>query len=144
MEKKVEVKLIKTPKDIDSFLEEICCIEQFQREREEKLKDMFHDFEVYLLNEAIKLKSRFVYVVSHTEYVYLKNGARIDTIYESFVDKDLADSDLLKAKEKDHFAIMMDYHFDKLLDMRDNEFDEFPDLGAKGLQRKYREIMREA
>lgn len=143
MKKKVEVKLIKTPKDIDSFLEEICCVEQFQREREEKLKDMFHDFEVYLLNEAIKFKSRVVYVVSHTEYVDLKNGDRIDTIYASFADKDLADFALSKAKEKDSLAIMMDYHFDKLLNMSDNEFEDIPDLGVKGLQRKYREIMRE-
>lgn len=142
MEKKVEVKLIKTHKDLYSFFEEICDVKQFQKEREEKLKDMFRDFEVYLLNEAIRLNSRVLFIVNYTKYEELKNGTRSETVFKSFVDKDDAYEFLSQAKKEDFYASVCDYHFDNLLKMSDNEFEGLPDLGNKDLARKYREVMR--
>lgn len=142
MEKKVEVKLIKTHKDIDSFLEETYDVKQFKKERQERLNDMVRDFEVYLLNEAIRLKSRVLFIVNYTKYEELKNGTRGEAIFKSFVDKDLAYEFFSQAKKEDFYASVCDYHFDKLLKMSDNEFECLPDLGNKDLARKYREVMR--
>lgn len=144
MEKKVEVKLIKTHKDIDSFLEETYDVKQFKKERQERLNDMVRDFEVCLLNEVIRLKSRVLFIVNYTKYEELKNGTRCESIFKSFVDKDLAYEFLSQAKKEDFYASVCDYHFDKLLKMSDNEFECLPDLGNKDLASKYREVMREA
>lgn len=141
MEKKVEVKLIKTHKDIDSFLEETYDVKQFKKERQERLNDMVRDFEVYLLNEAIRLKSRVLFIVNYTKYEELKNGTRCEAIFKSFVEKDLAYEFFSQAKKEDFYASVCDYHFDKLLKMSDNEFECLPDLGYKDLAMKYREVM---
>lgn len=143
MKKKVELKLFKTNKNLESFLEKIGDVNQFQKEREERLNDMFRDFEVYLLNEAIRLKSRVLFIVNYTKYEELKNGTRSEAVFKSFVDKDAAYEFLLHIKTVDFYASVCDYHFDKLLNMSDNEFECLPDLGNKGLAEKYREVMRE-
>lgn len=143
MKKKVKVKLIKTNKDLESFFDEIANVNQFQKEREEILNDMVRDFEVYLLNEAIRLKSRVLFIVNYTKYEELKNGTRSEAVFKSFVDKDSAYKFLSHIKTVDFYASVCDYHFDKLLEMSDNEFESLPDLGNKGLAMKYREIMRE-
>ena len=143
MKKKVKVKLIKTNKDLESFFNKIDDVNQFQKEREEILNDMVRDFEVYLLNEAIRLKSRVLFIVNYTKYEELKNGTRGEVVFKSFVDKDSAYKFLSHIKTVDFYASVCDYHFDKLLEMSDNEFESLPDLGNKGLAMKYREIMRE-
>lgn len=142
MKKKVELKLFKTNKDFESFFEKIGDVNQFQKEREERLNDMVRDFEVYLLKEAIRLKSRVLFIVNYTKYEQLKNGTRGDVVFKSFVDKDAAYEFLSQAKKEDFYASVCDYHFDKLLNMSDNEFKGLPDLGNKDLARKYREVMR--
>lgn len=142
MEKKVEVKLIKTHKDLDSLLKETCDVKQFQKEREERLKDSFREFECYLLNEAIRLKSRVLFIVNYIKFEELENGTRCEGVFKSFVDKDEAYEFLSQAKKEDFYASVCDYHFDKLLKMSDNEFESLPDLGNKDLARKYREVMR--
>lgn len=126
----VDVKKIQEPLDLNTA------------EHEERLKDMFRDFEVYLLKEAIRLKSRFLFIVNYTKYEELKNGTRCEGVFKSFVDKDEAYEFLSQVKKEDFYASVCDYHFDKLLKMNDNEFECLPDLGNKGLARKYREVMR--
>jgi hypothetical protein len=143
MEKKFEVKLIKKKEDLDSFLENQCGIEQFKKDREERINDMICDFEFYLINEAIRLKSRVLFVVNYTKYKDMENGTRGDVVFKSFVDKDKAYEFLSQAKKEDFFASVCDYHFDRLLKMSDIEFEGMPDLGSKDLARKYREVMRE-
>lgn len=142
MKKKVKVKIIKTNKDLESFFDEIDDVNQFQKEREKILNDMVRDFEVYLLNEAIRLKSRVLFIVNYTKYEELKNGTRSEAVFKSFVDKDAAYEFLSHIKTVDFYASVCDYHFDKLLNMSDNEFECLPDLGNKGLAMKYRGVMR--
>lgn len=125
----VDVKKIQEPLDLNTA------------EHEERLKDMFRDFEVYLLKEAIRLKSRVLFIVNYTKYEKLKNGTRGEALFKSFVDKDAAYEFLSHIKTIDFYASVCDYHFDKLLNMSDNEFECLPDLGNKGLRKKYRDVM---
>lgn len=142
MKKKVKVKIIKTNKDLESFFDEIDDVNQFKKEREKILNDMVRDFEVYFLNEAIRLKSRVLFIVNYTKYEELKNGTRCEGVFKSFVDKDAAYEFHSHIKTVDFYASVCEYHFDNLLKISDNEFEGLPDLGNKGLARKYREVMR--
>lgn len=120
MKKKVKVKHIMTNKDLESFFEEIEDVNNFQKEREQRLNGMVRDFEVYLLKEAIRLKSSVLFIVNYTKYEELENGSRCVGVFKSFINKDAAYEFLSQAKKEDFYASVCDYHFDKLLNMSDN------------------------
>lgn len=141
MKKKVEVKLLKGTKYFDSLLADIDGTEKF---REERLKRVFGDFENYLLNNAIMLKCRVIFVVNYTKSEKLEDGIRNDVVFKAFATEDAAREFLSQAKKEDYYASMCDYHFDRLLLMSDIDFDGLPDLGNKDLALKYRNVMRDS
>lgn len=143
MKKKFEVKLLKNTKDFGLFLGGMCGIEQLKADRDEWMKEMFLDFEVFLLSNLIMLKSRVLFVVNYTKSEKLENGIRNNAFFKVFDNKDAAREFLSQAKKEDFYASMCEYNFDKLIKMSDNEFESLPNLGNKELARKYREVMRE-
>lgn len=138
--KEIKVKIL-NEKDIDT--DDFMSVKELQSMREQSIKRLMNDFERLLLSEAIRIKSKTIYMVHYSENNETLDCQRIDTYYKSFDSKEAAEKYLEKVKKFDFYSSMCDYHFDKLLAMSDIEFDEIPDLGCKDLMREYREVMRD-
>lgn len=137
--KEIKVKIVNGKvADIDDFM----SVKELQSMREKSLKRLMNDFERFLFKEAIRMKSKTIWMVFYSKNDKTLDCQRIDTYYKSFDSKESAEKYLESVKKFDFFSSMCDYHFDKLLSMSDIEFEDMPDLGCKDLLREYRESMR--
>lgn len=108
--------------------------------RVSSLNKAVQDFEKFLLEKAIDLKKQRLYVLNYTKYNIEKIS--LDTCYCIVGTKEAAEwqkEELLKGGTN---STIVEYNFDNLLNMSDNEFEGLPNLGNKDLARKYREVMR--
>lgn len=104
------------------------------------LNKALEDFEKWLLGSAIDLKKTRLYVLHYTKYNIEKIS--FDCCYCVCGTKEAAEwqkEELLKGCIS---STIVEYNFDNLLKMSDNEFESLPDLGGKDLAIKYREVMR--
>ena len=137
----VDVKKIKDALDWSELEGKLCTAEEFNEMRVSSLKKAVQDFEKWLLERAVDLKKQRLYVVQYTKHNIKKTS--LDSCYCVCGTKEAAEW-LKEEKLKDVISsTIVEYNFDKLLKMSDNEFESLPDLGGKDLARKYRQVMRE-
>lgn len=109
--------------------------------RVSSLQKAVKDFEKWLLEKAIDLKKQRLYVLNYTKYNIEKIS--LDYCYCVIGTKEAAEWQQQELLNGGTSSTIVEYNFDNLLYMIDNEFESLPDLGCKDLARRYREIMRE-
>lgn len=108
--------------------------------RVSSLQKAVKDFEKWLLEKAIDLKKQRLYVLNYTKY----NIEKISYCCYCVIGiKEAAEWQQQELLNGGTSSTIVEYNFDNLLNMSDNEFESLPDLGCKDLARRYREIMRE-
>lgn len=108
--------------------------------RVSSLQKAVKDFEKWLLEKAIDLKKQRLYVLNYTKYNIEKIS--LDYCYCVVDTKEAAEWQQQELLNGGTSSTIVEYNFDNLLNMSDNEFESLPDLGCKDLARRYREVMR--
>lgn len=115
--------------------------EELTEMRVSSLNEAVQDFEKWLLGKAIDFKKQRLYVLHYTKY-NIENTS-YDVCYDVCGTKEAAECQQNELLKDGTSSTILDYNFDKLIKMSDNEFESLPNLGNKELARKYREVMRE-
>ena len=129
----VDVKKIKDALDLSTA-------EEFTEMRVSSLQKAVEDFEKWLLEKAIDLKLKRLYVLNYTKFNIEK--CSLDYCYCVIGTKEAAEWQQKELLKEGISSTIVDYDFGKMLKMSDDEFESLPDLGGKDLARKYREVMR--
>ena len=137
----VDVKNVKEALDWSELNGKLSTVEELTEMRVSSLQKAVQDFEKWLLEKAIDLKLQHLYVLHYTK-VNIESLA-LDTWYCVIGSKEAAEWHQKELLKDGTTSTILDYNFDKLIKMSDNEFESLPNLGGKELARKYREVMRE-
>lgn len=137
----VDVKKVKEALDWSELKGKLSTAEELTEMRVSSLQNAVQDFEKFLLEKAIDLKLWHLYVLNYTK-VNIETLA-LDTWYCVIGSKEAAVFQQKELLKDGTSSTIVDYNFDNLLKMSDNEFESLPNLGNKDLARKYREVMRE-
>lgn len=136
----VDVNKIKESLDLSELEGKLSTVEELTEMRVSSLQKAVDDFEKWLLEKAIDLKKQRLYVINYTKYNIEKIS--LDYCYCVIGTKEAAEWQQQELLNGGTSSTIVEYNFDNLLNMSDNEFESLPDLGNKGLARKYREVMR--
>ena len=136
----VDVKKIKEALDWSELEGKLSTAEELNEMRVSSLQKAVEDFEKWLLEKAIDLKLKRLYVLHYTKYNV--ETTSFDACYCVCGTNEAAKLQQKELLNGGTSSNICDYDFDKLLKMSDNEFESLPDLGGKDLARKYREVMR--
>jgi hypothetical protein len=128
----VDVKKIQEPLELNT--------EKIDEMRVSSLNKAVQDFEKWLLEKAIDLNKQRLYVLNYTKYNIEKFS--FDVCYCVCGTKEAAEWQKKEFLNGGISSTIVEYNFDNLLKMSDNEFESLPDLGGKDLAKKYREVMR--
>jgi hypothetical protein len=128
----VDVKKIQEPLELNT--------EKIDEMRVSSLNKAVQDFEKWLLERAIDLNKQRLYVLNYTKYNIEKIS--FDVCYCVCGTKEAAEWQQKEFLNGGISSTIVEYNFDNLLKMSDNEFESLPDLGYKYLAMKYREVMR--
>jgi hypothetical protein len=128
----VDVKKIQEPLELNTEKIDEMLVSSFNK--------AVQDFEKWLLEKAIDLKKIRLYVINYTKYNIEKFS--FDVCYCVCGTKEAAECQKEELLKGGIYSTIVEYNFDNLLKMSDNEFESLPDLGGKDLARKYREVMR--
>jgi hypothetical protein len=128
----VDVKKIQEPLELNT--------EKIDEMRVSSLNKAVQDFEKWLLEKAIDLNKQRLYVLNYTKYNIEKFS--FDVCYCVCGTKEAAECQKEELLKGGISSTIVEYNFDNLLKMSDNEFESLPDLGGKDLAMKYREVMR--
>lgn len=137
-ERKVKVSV--DVKKIEEALDLMSTAEEFTEMRVSSLQKALKNFEKWLLEKAIDLKLKRLYVLNYTKFNIEK--CSLDYYYCVVGTKEAAEWQQKEFLNGGISSTIVEYNFDNLLKMSDNEFECLPDLGCKDLERKYREVMR--
>ena len=137
----VDVKKVKEALDWSELKGKLSTAEELTEMRVSSLQKAVEDFEKWLLEKAIDLKKTRLYVLYYTKYNI--EECSLDTCYCVIGSKEVAEWQRKEFLKDGISSTTVDYNFDNLLKMSDNEFESLPDIGHKDLARKYREVMRE-
>lgn len=135
-ERKVKVSV--DVKNIKKYLE--LNTSKVDEMRVSSLKKAVNDFEKWLLEKAIDLKKQRLYVLHYTKYNIEKIS--FDCCYCVCGTKEAAECQKEELLKGGTSSTIVEYNFDNLLKISDNEFEGLPDLGNKDLASKFREVMR--
>lgn len=137
---RVDVKKIQEDIDFSELMGKLSTEEEFTEMRVSSLRKAVEDFEKWLLEKAIDLKRQRLYVLNYTKYNIEK--CSLDYCYCVVGTKEAAEWQQKELLKDGANSTIVEYNFDNLLKMSDNEFESLPDLGGKDLAKKYREVMR--
>ena len=137
----VYVKNVKEALDWSELKGKLSTVEELTEMRVSSLQEAVQDFEKWLLEKAIDLKLQHLYVLHYTKYNI--ENISYDVCYCVCGTKEAAEWQQKELLKDGTSSTILDYNFDKLIKMSDNEFESLPNLGGKELARKYREVMRE-
>jgi hypothetical protein len=136
----VDVKKIEEALDWSEVEGKLSTAEELTEMRVSSLQKAVEDFEKWLLEKAIDLKKIRLYVINYTKYNIEKFS--FDVCYCVCGTKEAAECQKEELLKGGISSTIVEYNFDNLLKMSDNEFESLPDLGGKDLAMKYREVMR--
>lgn len=136
----VDVKKIKESLDLSELEGKLSTVEELTEMRVSSLQKAVEDFEKWLLEKAIDLKKQRLYVINYTKYNIEKIS--FDVCYCVCGTKEAAEWQQHEFLNGGISSTIVEYNFDNLLKISDNEFESLPDLGCKDLARRYREVMR--
>jgi hypothetical protein len=140
-ERKVNVSVdVKKVIDALDWSELKCKLSTSEELTESSLQMAVQDFEKWLLEKAIDLNKQRLYVLNYTKYNIEKIS--FDVCYCVCGTKEAAEWQQKEFLNGGISSTIVEYNFDNLLKMSDNEFESLPDLGGKDLAMKYREVMR--
>jgi hypothetical protein len=140
-ERKVKVSVdVKKVIDALDWSELKCKLSTSEELTESSLQRAVQDFEKWLLEKAIDLNKQRLYVLNYTKYNIEKFS--FDVCYCVCGTKEAAECQKEELLKGGISSTIVEYNFDNLLKMSDNEFESLPDLGGKDLAMKYREVMR--
>lgn len=137
----VDVKNVIKAIDWSELNGKLSTAEELTEMRVSSLNKAVQDFEKWLIGKAIDLKKQCLYVLYYTKYNI--ENISYDVCYFVFGTKEAAKWHQKELLNDGTSSTILDYNFDKLIKMSDNEFESLPNLGNKELARKYREVMRE-